>query len=183
MKSASIFAIAVCAVLLASCSAKAPGDAEAALVKEIKKETIGGKGWNNPLPDNADTQKTGAEHFQHHCQICHGLDGHNTGVPFAARMSPPVADLGDKSVQVYSDGQLKWIIQNGIRFTGMPGWNGILDDNEQWAIVRYIRHLPGKGSLGPPPVYRESEESHKHAGEDAGSAPHEHKHSHGDQKH
>jgi S-disulfanyl-L-cysteine oxidoreductase SoxD len=183
MKTCLLVAVAFCAVLLTSCSATAPGAAEAALVKKIKEETIGGKGWNNPLPDTADTQKTGAEHFQHHCQICHGLDGHNTGVPFADRMSPPVADLGDKNVQAYTDGQLKWIIQNGIRFTGMPGWNGILDDNEQWAIIRYLRHLPAKGSLGPPPVYKESEEEHHHAGEAAGSRPHEHKHSPGDQQH
>ena len=105
-----VFVVTVTA-LLASCRAKAPGDAEAALVNEIKKETIGGKNWTNPLPDTPETQKTGAEHFQHHCQICHGLDGHNTGVPFADTMSPPVADLGDKSVQAYTDGQLKWIIR------------------------------------------------------------------------
>jgi mono/diheme cytochrome c family protein len=171
------------ATLLISCSASAPGAAEAALVKRMKQETIGGKDWKNPLPDTSDTEKTGAEHFQHHCQVCHGLDGHNTGVPFADQMSPPVADLGDKSVQVYTDGQLKWIIQNGIRFTGMPGWNGILDDNEQWAIIRYIRHLPAKGSLGPPPVYKEGEEEHKHAHEDAGAAPHEHQHSPDEHEH
>jgi mono/diheme cytochrome c family protein len=164
----------VSVVMLSSCRAKAPGGAEAALVKEIKQETIGGKDWKNPLPDTPENQKAGAEHFQHHCQICHGLDGHNFGVPFADTMSPPVADLGDPSVQAYSDGQLKWIIQNGIRFTGMPGWSGVLGDNEQWAIIRYIRHLPAKSALGPPPVYREAEEEHKHAGEGPGSEPHHH---------
>lgn len=163
--------------LLAACRAKAPGSAEAALVREIKKESIGGNDWKNPLSDTPDTQKTGAEHFQHHCQICHGLDGHNTGVPFADLLSPPVADLGDKSVQAYSDGQLKWIIQNGIRFTGMPGWNGILDDNEQWAIIRFLRHLPPKGSLGAPPIYKESEEEHQHAEHGAAAGSHEHKQS------
>ncbi|MBZ5630368.1 MAG: cytochrome c [Acidobacteriia bacterium] len=177
-----VFIVAVIA-LLASCRAQAPGGAEAALVKEIKKETIGGKDWKNPLPDTPENQRTGAEHFQHHCQICHGLDGHNTGVPFADAMSPPVADLGDKSVQAYSDGQLKWIIQNGIRFTGMPGWSGVLDDNEQWAAISYIRHLPAKGSLGPPPVYQEAEDKHTHAEEGQGSQPHQHKHPHGGQEH
>lgn len=169
--------------LLISCRASAPGGAEAALVKKIKQETIGGKDWKNPLPNTPESRKTGAEHFQHHCQICHGLDGHNTGVPFADTMSPPVADLGEKSVQAYSDGQLKWIIQNGIRFSGMPGWSGVLDDNEQWAIICYIRHLPAKGSLGPPPVYKEAEEEHKHAEEGQGPPPHQHKHGEHDHKH
>ena len=159
--------------LLASCRANAPGGAEAKLVNEIKKQTVGGQDWRNPLPDTPENVKTGAEHFQHHCQICHGLDGHNTGVPFANTMSPPVADLGENSVQTYTDGQLKWIIQNGIRFTGMPGWSGIVDDNEQWAIVDYIRHLPAKGSLGAPPVFQEAGEEHEHA-EGQSSQPHRH---------
>jgi hypothetical protein len=67
-----------------------------------------------------------------------------------------VADLASKRVQDYRDGQLKWIIENGIRFTGMPAWKGLMDDTTMWRIVRYIRHLPPKGSLGPPPVYSEA---------------------------
>jgi hypothetical protein len=101
-------------------------------------------------------------------------------------MSPPVADLGSQDVQKYSDGQLKWIIQNGIRFTGMPGWQGILDDDEMWHVVAYLRHLPPKGSLGAPAVFKEEEEEHKamEAGEKpsqkpAPSAqPHQHQHEH-----
>jgi mono/diheme cytochrome c family protein len=157
----SSIALGIVAVAsLLSCRANRPGAAEEALVNQIKKETVGGAGWKNPLPDTPETQQMGAEHFQHHCEICHGLDGHNTGVPFATKMSPPVADLGDKFVQNYTDGQLKWIIDNGIRYTGMPAWSGILDDNEQWALVTFMRHLPAKGSLGPPPVYKETEEEH-----------------------
>ena len=122
---------------------------------------IGGKDWQNPKQDTPDVVKTGMEHFQHHCQVCHGLDGHGTGVPFAAKMSPPVLDLGEKDVQQYKDGQLKWIIENGIRFSGMPGWKGELEDDEMWSIVRFIRHLPEKGSQGIPVVFKESEEEHQ----------------------
>ncbi len=179
-------AAVVALALLASCGARSPGRAETALVDELKKTSIGGKGWNNPVPATPESVQKGAEHFRHHCQICHGLDGHNTGVPFADKMSPPVADLGDKDVQEYKDGQLKWIIENGIRFTGMPGWKGILDDEEMWAIVRYLRQLPPKGSLGAPQVYQEGEEEHTHDGEGKGQIqpassekkPHTHSHQH-----
>jgi hypothetical protein len=51
---------------------------------------------------------------------------------------------------------LKWIIENGTRFSGMPAWKGILTDEEMWYIVRYIRHLPAKGSLGAPKIFEES---------------------------
>jgi mono/diheme cytochrome c family protein len=107
--------------------------------------------------------KEGQEHFGHHCGICHGLDGQSTGVPFAAKMQPPVADLSTKDVQDYADGQLKWIIENGIGPSGMPGWKGILTDEEMWNIVHYIRHLPAKGSLGEPAIYKEEAEEHEHA--------------------
>src|SRR5215472_16131712 len=114
--------------LMLGCKASAPGDAESKLAAEAKKVMIGGKDWQNPTPNTPDTVRTGMEHFQHHCQICHGLDGHNTGVPFAGKMSPEVADLGSKDVQEYADGQLKWIMENGIRLTGRPGWKGVLED-------------------------------------------------------
>jgi mono/diheme cytochrome c family protein len=68
-------------------------------------------------------------------------------------MSPPVPDLGATAIQKYADGQMKWIIENGIRMTGMPGWKGLLDDEQMWQMVRYIRHLPSKGSLGIPEVF------------------------------
>lgn len=150
-------------------AANAPGGVEAALATRLKASHIGGKDEANPTPDTPDTVKEGAEHFQHHCEMCHGLDGQNTGVPFATKMSPPVADLASARVQHYTDGQLKWIIDNGIRFTGMPGWKGILTDEEAWNIVRYIRHLPAKGSLGEPAMYKEAEEEHEH-----GAADHDH---------
>jgi len=83
------------------------------------------------------------------------------GVPFAEKMSPPVPDLGSKDVQDYTDGQLHWIIKNGIAPSGMPAWNGILEEDEMWKAVLYIRNLPAKGSLGAPEVFKEEEEEHQ----------------------
>ncbi len=160
-----VIATALGLAMLASygCKANQPGGVEQRVAQEAKELTIGGKDWTNPVPDDEASRKEGAEHFQHHCQICHGLDGQNTGVPFADKMSPPVANLAAPDIQKYADGQLKWIIQNGIRMTGMPGWQGILEDDEMWKIVRFLRHLPPKGSAGVPDVYRESETQHRHS--------------------
>ena len=176
--------IAACMGILAlfGCKAGTPNKVESAVTNEVKHEvTIGGKDVKNPIPYSADAAKEGQEHFGHHCQICHGLDGQGTGVPFAAKMQPPVADLASKDVQDYADGQLKWIIENGISPSGMPGWKGILDDNEMWNVVHYIRHLPAKGSLGVPAVFKEEEEEHEHMHDAAGhehhdATPHKHKH-------
>ena len=147
--------------LLTSCNANQPGSIETMVAQEAKKLTLSGKNLKNPLPDTPENVAEGKEHFQHHCEICHGLDGHNTGVPFAEKMSPPVADLGQKNVQSYTDGQLKLIIENGIKFTGMPGWKGILDEGEMWHLVTFIRHLPAPSSEGTPSIFKEAEEEHQ----------------------
>ena len=156
--------------------ANAPGKVETELAGGLKEFTIGGKDWHNPTPDTRKGSRQALNTFRHHCQVCHGLDGHNSGVPFAANMSPPVADLGSPEIQGYTDGQLKWIIQNGVRFTGMPSWKGVLKDDVMWLMVRYIRHLSLAGSLGKPSVYAEFHEHSKGSTADnlGNTIPHEH---------
>jgi S-disulfanyl-L-cysteine oxidoreductase SoxD len=117
------------------------------------KLTVGNAKEKNPLPEDSDNIAAGQEAFSHFCAACHGLDGQNTGVPFADRMSPPVPSLASKDVQSYSDGQLKWIIDNGLWPSGMPGSKGVLTDEEIWSTIIYIRHLPVPGTLGDPPMY------------------------------
>lgn len=176
MKHYATIAALISLAALTGCKASEPGKAEKSVVTEIKHAvTVGGKDDKNPVRDTPEAAKEGAEHFQHHCQICHGLDGQNTGVPFASKMAPPVADLSSKDVQEYADGQLKWIIENGIGPSGMPGWKGILSDEEMWNMVLYIRHLPARGSLGTPAIYKEEAEEHEHMQRDE-AKPHTHKH-------
>jgi mono/diheme cytochrome c family protein len=142
------------AVLLAGCKATPPNRLEHKIVTAAKHDIfVRGKAQKNPLPDNAETLADGKEAFSHYCVACHGLDGQNTGVPFADRMSPPVPLLTSKDVQGYTDGQLKWVIDYGLRPSGMPGSKDILSDDEIWSIVVYLRHLPPAGSLGEPELY------------------------------
>lgn len=154
----------ICCLLLASgCRVSKPGSAEGGMANAVKhKITVGGKDVLNPVPATNPNIADGREHFGHHCQICHGFDGEATGVPFADKMSPPVPSLSSKDVQDYKDGQLKWIIENGLNPSGMPAWKGILDDDEMWKIVNFLRHLPPKGSLGVPDIYKEGQEKHEH---------------------
>ena len=154
-------------LLFSGCRVSKPGAVEGEMAKEVKhKITVGGKDDRNPIPATEESIADGREHFGHHCGICHGLDGQATGVPFADKMSPPVPLLSSKDVQDYKDGQLKWIIENGINPSGMPAWKGILSDEEMWKVVDFLRHLPPKGSLGIPEVYREEQQEHEHMHKD-----------------
>ena len=148
---------------ICGCGVSKPGKTESKIANAVKhKMTVGGKDVQNPLPATDENVAEGREHFGHHCGICHGLDGQSTGVPFADKMAPPVPDLTSKDVQEYADGQLKWIIDNGIDPSGMPAWKDALSDEEKWKVVDFIRHLPPKGSLGIPQVYKEAQEQHEH---------------------
>lgn len=162
------FAPPLCALLaccfVLGCRASAPGKHETATMYWIKRNiTVKGKHNRNPLAQSPDVIAEGRSAFNDYCIVCHGLDGQNTGVPFAQSMSPPVPSLASHDVQRYTDGQLKWIIENGIEPSGMPASRGTLGDEEMWSIVEYLRHLPPAGSLGEPRVYSgdDSDSSHQ----------------------
>jgi mono/diheme cytochrome c family protein len=141
-------------LLCLGCRARVPTKAETHVVDWTKRYvTVGGKRDINPLPATPANIAAGEQNFVSYCMVCHGLDGQNTGVPFATELSPPVPSLASPQIQVYSDGQLKWIIENGIFPSGMPPSKGDFSDDDMWQMVLYIRHLPKAGSLGSPRVY------------------------------
>jgi len=141
-------------LLLSACKVRTPGGFETRVMEGTKRHiTVGGKSDVNPLQATEENVHAGKSNFTSYCMVCHGLDGQNTGVPFADKMAPPVPSLSSSAVQAYSDGQLHWIIQNGIFPSGMPASKDVFRDEEIWQLVLYIRHLPQKGSLGEPQVY------------------------------
>jgi mono/diheme cytochrome c family protein len=152
MRSRCLFLIV--AAFLSGCRATPPGALESWVASTAKHRfLIGNKSAKNPLPQTDATLADGKEAFSHYCVACHGNDGQNTGVPFVEHMSPPIPPLASAEVQTYTDGQLKWILDYGVRPSGMPGSKGILSDDELWSIVMYLRHLPPAGSQGVPDMY------------------------------
>ncbi len=149
--------LAVCAFVatgLYGCRASKPSTVEVKTVYWVKHHvTVGGKHDTNPFTATPENIDEGKEAFTQYCSVCHGNDGQNTGVPFANTIAPPVPSLTSAQVQAYSDGQLKWIIKNGLWPSGMPPAQGMFSDEDMWKMVLYIRHLPPKGSLGDPAAY------------------------------
>lgn len=136
------------------CSVAPAGKIESSLIQWTKHNvTVGGRRDVNPVHNTAQTIEEGKQVFASYCVVCHGRDGQNTGVPFAESMAPAIPPLNSQQVQSYNDGQLKWIVEHGIRPSGMPASKGILSDRDMWTIVVYLRHLPPAGSLGEPRAY------------------------------
>jgi mono/diheme cytochrome c family protein len=82
-------------------------------------------------------------HFADHCASCHANDG-SGNTEMGRGLFPKAPDMRLAATQQLSDGELFYVIERGIRFTGMPGWgNGTTAGEESsWRLVHFIRHLP-----------------------------------------
>jgi mono/diheme cytochrome c family protein len=95
----------------------------------------------DPIAPSEDTLRDARSHFADHCATCHGNDGSgNTMMGKGLYPKPP--DLREAETQKLSDGELFWIIENGVRFTGMPAFGGHGSQDDSWKLVLFIRHLP-----------------------------------------
>ena len=81
------------------------------------------------------------EHFVEHCGVCHGIDGRGDTV-IGRNLYPKVPDMSGADTQQLSDGEIYYIISNGIRLTGMPAWGSEDKPEAIWDLVSLIRRLP-----------------------------------------
>ena len=95
---------------------------------------------NNPLPASAENLKLGQQEFEKHCAVCHAADGSAHDL-LGADFYPPIARL-ERGSPRSSDGELYYIIANGVRYTGMPGFGAHHDPDDIWRMILWIRHLP-----------------------------------------
>jgi mono/diheme cytochrome c family protein len=97
----------------------------------------------NPISLTPELLVRARAHFADHCASCHGNDGR--GLTTVGRnLYPKAPDMRLPQTQSLSDGELFYIIENGVRLTGMPAWGeaGAHDQTESWELVHFIRHLP-----------------------------------------
>jgi mono/diheme cytochrome c family protein len=101
------------------------------------------KQMRNPVPASDEVLAEARVHFADHCANCHGNDGSGSTL-IGQNFYPRTPDLTQIETQSFSDGELFFIIHNGIRFTGMPAWGkGRPEpDLDSWKLVHFIRHLP-----------------------------------------
>jgi mono/diheme cytochrome c family protein len=99
------------------------------------------KETKNPFPVTEANMTEAREHFVEHCSTCHGIDGRGNTV-IGRNLYPKVPPMTDANTQQLTDGELFYIISNGVRFTGMPAWGGEDTPESIWALVAFIRRLP-----------------------------------------
>src|SRR6476660_389635 len=100
---------------------------------------------DNPWKDvaTADVMKDAREHFADHCAQCHANDG-SGNTEMGKNLYPRAPDMRLPATQNLSDGELYYIIRNGVPLTGMPAWGepNLVQDDDSWQLVLFIRHLP-----------------------------------------
>ena len=122
-----------------------PAELEVAFARQLRHLAMpkAQKVMENPVPLSEEVLVEARTHFADHCAYCHGNDGKgDTAV--GQNFFPRTPDLTESATQSFSDGELYYIIRNGVRFTGMPAWgkDNPEPDLESWSLVHFIRHLP-----------------------------------------
>jgi len=92
----------------------------------------------NPIAATEDSIARGSEVYAASCVACHGDTGLGDG-PAAKALDPPPANLHEDHVQVLTDGAMFSIIHNGVEGTGMPAFEGAIEEDDIWNVVNYIR--------------------------------------------
>jgi len=97
----------------------------------------------NPVARSPDVIAEAMAHYADHCAICHGNDG-SGDTEMGRGLYPKSPDMRLPATQSLTDGELFYIIENGVRLTGMPAWSTGTEAGRTstWHLVHFIRELP-----------------------------------------
>ncbi len=109
-----------------------------ALQRSVAKRALSAQNAFGPTPENL---RAGLAHYRENCVTCHGAPGVEESEA-GMGLNPPAPDLTLPAIQRLSDGEIFWIISNGVRMTGMPAFSLTHKPDEIWKMVAFVRHLP-----------------------------------------
>jgi mono/diheme cytochrome c family protein len=127
-------------------SAKAqPGRVETLVARTMRRVAMprSARDLRNPVAKTPDVLAEGMAHYADHCAACHANDGSGeTELGLGLYPKPP--DMRRDPTQSLTDGELFYIIENGVRLTGMPAWSTGTEEGKTatWHLVHFIRELP-----------------------------------------
>ncbi len=122
-----------------------PGAVEARLARAARSFAVPSdiRNLSNPEPRTPEVLAEALSHYADHCAVCHGNDGSGQ-TPVGQGTWPKAPDMRLAATQDLSDGELFHIIEQGVRFTAMPGWSTGTPEGAaaSWHLVHFVRHLP-----------------------------------------
>jgi mono/diheme cytochrome c family protein len=123
-----------------------PSSLERWLANEVRHFAMPSKAnrLKNPVAYSPEVLEEARAHWADHCASCHANNG-SGDTQIGRNLYPQAPDMRSPRTQQLSDGELYYIIQNGVRLTGMPAWGSAGDgegNQDSWKLVLFIRHLP-----------------------------------------
>ena len=93
----------------------------------------------NPLPPTDQNLIDGMKLYTMHCAVCHGaLD--RKPAPLARNFYPPVPNLISDPPDD-PEWHLFYTVRTGVRYSGMPAWEGVLTEQEMWKVTAFLSHM------------------------------------------
>jgi mono/diheme cytochrome c family protein len=93
-----------------------------------------------PALDDAALVARGFPLYQDHCAPCHGAPG-VAPAAFGKGMNPLPPNLVETGRE-WPARDIYWVVENGIRMTGMPAWKFRFSEEELWAVTAFVQGLP-----------------------------------------
>ena len=122
-----------------------PGRVETAVARVARTTMIpsAARRSRNPEPATSEHIRSGLEHWADHCASCHANDGSGE-TEMGRHLYPPAPDMRQAATQNLTDGELFFIIENGVKLTGMPAWSTDTEESARstWHLIHFIRQLP-----------------------------------------
>jgi mono/diheme cytochrome c family protein len=140
----AVAALGAAALLRGGISARPePSAIEARIAPALRNLAIpsAARAARNPIAPSPEVLAAGLAHFADHCALCHANDGSGS-TTIGGSLYPRAPDMRRGATQDLTDGELFYLIEQGVRFTGMPAWGGPGTAEGSWHLVHFIRHLP-----------------------------------------
>jgi mono/diheme cytochrome c family protein len=137
-----LLALSACGGFQGNVLTNSTGDSQSEIeVKKIPPDDFAG--LTNPLKKTEENLAEGESLYQANCSSCHGTGGQGDGL--AAGGINPVPQILARTQSEQSDAYLYWRIAEGGLMEPfnslMPAWKGLLDEDQIWQIITYIRTM------------------------------------------
>ncbi len=94
---------------------------------------------HNPVQSQDANLTAGMKVYQTNCASCHG-DIHHPRGPLADSLYPRAPQFLEDAPDM-PENQNFYIIQHGVRMSGMPAWKQVLNEQEIWQVTTFLSHM------------------------------------------
>lgn len=94
----------------------------------------------DPLPVNEENLAAGIRLYAANCLVCHGAsDGRPSNIAKGLYQRAP--QLARHGVEDDPEARTYWMIEHGVRLTGMPSYKDSLTPDEIWKICMFLKNM------------------------------------------